>query len=310
MTRRGGDLRVELEELRRRAAAAFGRRRPLPGIGPPPGEGGAADASGILPGPFSGIKPPPEEGGAASDAAQPTGTLEALVPGAEAPGGGFYRVREDAAAIWPSADRFLAEYREALAGPFPPENRGLEELRLLAEAETGRVLWLDLETTGLSMAPLFLVGLMYEEGNRLVVDQLFARDYAEEAAVLLFAAETMARFDTLVTYNGLRFDVPFLAGRMAYTSLPFRPPRRHVDLLRVARRAVGRRTPNHRLQTLERHLLGMKRAGDVPGREIPGVYHEFVRTGDAGGIAGVILHNRLDLVTMLKLVTVFLSGCR
>ena len=70
---------------------------------------------------------------------------------------------------------------------------------------------------------------------------------------------------------------------------------------------VRRRTPNHRLQTLESFLCQRKRVGDVPGSEIPDVYHEFVRNGDARDIAAVFHHNRLDLLTMVQLVTIFLS---
>lgn len=260
------------------------------------------------------IAPPrgpwPREGGGKAAGAAPrlSGPIERLVPGEEAPDGGFWRVRKNAGAILPEAGRLVGEYRETIASA--AGECGAAGLGLLADTRPERVLWLDLETTGLSMTPLFLVGLMYVEGDELVIDQLFARDYTEEKAVLAFTADLMNRFDVLVTFNGRRFDVPFLAERMAFTGLPFAAPSRHVDLLPVARRTVGRRTPNHRLQTLERFLLGMKRIGDVPGREIPGVYHEYVRTGDAGGIAGVILHNRLDLVTMIRLVTFFFSGGR
>jgi uncharacterized protein YprB with RNaseH-like and TPR domain len=77
--------------------------------------------------------------------------------------------------------------------------------------------------------------------------------------------------------------------------------------LPLARSVVGGTTPNHRLQTLEMHFCKRKRVGDIAGAEIPGAYHEFVRTQDAKDMANVIHHNRLDLVTMLQLVTIFLS---
>ncbi|HEM46817.1 MAG TPA: hypothetical protein ENO23_07200, partial [Alphaproteobacteria bacterium] len=290
MTRkRTTDLRNELEELRRRAAAAFGRSRlrtapgsPAFGDGTPPADpageaapmdlGGWEPPAGVTIGPADEANGRPYDGEAAETPEAPprlSGPLERLVPGEEPPGGGFWRVREDAGAIWPEAGRLVSEYRETIASA--GMDCGAAELGLLAATRPERVLWLDLETTGLTMTPLFLVGLMYVEGDGLVVDQLFARDYTEERAVLAFTAELITRFDVLVTFNGRRFDVPFLVDRMAFTGLPFAAPSRHVDLLPVARRAVGRRTPNHRLQTLERFLLGMKRVGDVPGREIPGV---------------------------------------
>jgi hypothetical protein len=57
-----------------------------------------------------------------------------------------------------------------------------------------------------------------------------------------------------------------------------------------------------RLQTLERTLCGFEREGDVPGFEIPDRYFRYVRTGDARPLAGVLEHNRLDLLS-LALVT-------
>ena len=38
--------------------------------------------------------------------------------------------------------------------------------------------------------------------------------------------------------------------------------------------------------------------GDVPGWEIPARYFGFARTGDAAGLAAVLEHNRLDLVSL------------
>jgi uncharacterized protein YprB with RNaseH-like and TPR domain len=217
-------------------------------------------------------------------------------------------VLADAGTIWEDASQFHAEYLETLASPFVPEAKGLESLLVLKEVRPEEICYLDLETTGLSGVPLFLIGLLYTEKERLVVDQLFARDYTEEPAVLGFINHLMATYRVIVSFNGIHFDIPFVADRMRYSGIEFALPDRHVDLLPLARRMVRGRTPNHKLQTLEVYLLRRKRIGDVPGSEIPDVYHEFVRTGDAGGIAGIVHHNRLDLLTMLQLVTVFLTG--
>ena len=269
------DLKRELEVLKKRAEGAYRKGARIP-------------------------KSPPKA---------PSGPLAELVPGeqCEAGDGIFYRVAVPAESIWDDARQFHGEYLEALRSPFPPDAEALADLEALREARPEDICYLDLETTGLSMAPLFLVGLMYSSGDDLIVDQLFARDYTEERAVLVRTAETMKRFRLLVTFNGMRFDVPFLEERMVYAGLEFAGIPVHVDLLPVARRVLKKRTPNHKLQTLERYLCNRKRVGDVPGSEIPGVYHDYVRTRDAGGIAGVFHHNRLDLLTMLQLVTVFLS---
>ena len=35
------------------------------------------------------------------------------------------------------------------------------------------------------------------------------------------------------------------------------------------------------MQTLEQAICGRRRRGDIPGRDIPLAYHDFVRSGDA-----------------------------
>ena len=278
------DLKRELEALRAKAEGVFRHERRLPGI----------HASA-------------EKGEAFVALADAVAGVEV-----EHAGGNFYRVLTPASAVWPDAEDFYREYLETLGSPdFPPPGAAaaaLEALRPLSTTKPERVCYLDIETTGLSMSPLFLVGLMYAEGESLVVDQLFARDYSEEETVLRFLVEIAPRFEILVTFNGITFDVPFIQERMTVSRISFVPPPLHIDLLPLARAVVGRRTPNHRLQTLERHFCKRKRIGDIAGAEIPDAYHDFVRTGNAKDIANIIHHNRLDLVTMLQLVTVFLAG--
>ncbi len=284
------DIKRELDELKRKAEGAFSRHRVA----------GLSGRSG--PRGFAGT----------GRTADPVDLFEA-VPGEVTPfgGGAFYRVLTGAENVWPDADAFHREYLETLGNPFFPEGGGFAALAPLKAARPERICYLDIETTGLRMSPLFLVGLMYtsarESGARLVVDQLFARDYSEEETVLGFLAELLPRFDVLVTFNGISFDMPYIQERVTVHRLALAAPPTHIDLLLVARAVVKDRTPNHRLQTLEAHFCGRKRVGDIPGAEIPQAYHDFVRTRDAKDMANVIHHNRLDLVTMLQLVTVFLS---
>jgi hypothetical protein len=61
---------------------------------------------------------------------------------------------------------------------------------------------------------------------------------------------------------------------------------------------------------LERHVLGVRRAGDVPGAEIPERYFQFVRSGDARPLAPVLEHNRLDLLSLAGLTARLLDLVR
>jgi hypothetical protein len=50
-----------------------------------------------------------------------------------------------------------------------------------------------------------------------------------------------------------------------------------------------------RLRTVETDLLGVSRAGDVEGWEIPGIYLDVLRGGPVAPLAGVVIHNEKDV---------------
>lgn len=166
------------------------------------------------------------------------------------------------------------------------------------------IVFLDLETTGLAHAPLFLIGAMGWEDDDLVVRQYLARDYAEEPTATRLFLEHAAEKRLLVSFNGKSFDVPYLRSRAIANAVPFTLKPAHFDLLHESRRAWRRTLPNCRLQTLEQCICGHpKRLGDIPGALIPDAYHAFVRTRNAIQMVQIIQHNLLDLITLAELIT-------
>jgi uncharacterized protein YprB with RNaseH-like and TPR domain len=173
-----------------------------------------------------------------------------------------------------------------------------------------RLVYLDTETTGLAGGTgtcAFLIGIGTLEGMQFVVRQFFLRDYPEEKAILHALAEILAGFDGLVTYNGKTFDVPLLETRFALARLksPF-GRLLHLDALHPSRRLWRLRLESCKLTDLESAVLGIEREGDVAGSEIPGIYFDYLRTGDARGLQPVFYHNALDIMT-LAAVTVELA---
>jgi len=173
-----------------------------------------------------------------------------------------------------------------------------DELAALAAHGAAGAAFFDLETCGLSNAPVFLAGTMHWNGDDFVVRQYFARDYAEEAALVDELARYLAGFETVISYNGKSYDVPTLADRAALHHVPFTRPAPHVDHVHHARRRWTGILPNCRLVTLEEHVCGRRRVGDVPGSEIPELYHDFVKYGAAHRLIPVFHHNLLDVITM------------
>lgn len=176
--------------------------------------------------------------------------------------------------------------------------------RILAEGPllTGDCILVDIETGGFAGTPVFLVGLLDLAAEPLVVEQWLTRDYPEEEAVVRLAAERLATRAIWISFNGKSFDEPFLRDRAAAYRVPFPSPRLHLDILHAARRAWRSRLPDCRLATLERYILGVTRAADVAGTDVPDLFHHFLRTGRAAPLRLVLEHNRQDLVTSLQLL--------
>jgi uncharacterized protein YprB with RNaseH-like and TPR domain len=172
------------------------------------------------------------------------------------------------------------------------------DLAALCALGLEHALFLDLETGGLSSSPVFLAGTMHWNGSDFLLRQYFARHYGEEATLLAALAEAARGFEFLVTFNGKSYDVPFLRDRGHVHRVGIGFPPRHLDLLHPARRRWKMELPDCRLQTLEYRVCRRRRVGDVPGEEVPGLYHDFVRHGDPYRLVPVFHHNLLDVITM------------
>ena len=216
----------------------------------------------------------------------------------------------------------------AVADTLPPEDGWWSRLPMLngppAAPRDGRMLFIDLETTGLAGGAgtyAFLVGCAWYQDGSLRIRQFFLSSFAAERVLLEAVAEIAQSCGAVVTYNGKSFDLPLMETRFVLHRLetPFAGVP-HVDMLHPARRlwrqddgdvslerdgTVGPVPQNPRsgeggcrLSALEETLCGHVREGDVPGFQIPARYFHFVRTGDARGLAAVMEHNRLDLVSL------------
>ncbi len=173
--------------------------------------------------------------------------------------------------------------------------------------------FVDIETTGLSGGAGtlgFLIGLGTFEQEGFLLRQYFLRDPEEEPAALHALRSDLKGVEGIVTFNGRSFDVPIIESRYTIAlrdrwRLSTRP---HLDLLYPSRRLWNRTLINCRLGTLERQVLQVERTEeDVPGELIPGMYLDYLRTGDASDMTRVIYHNAIDILSLVGLSSVVLS---
>lgn len=221
----------------------------------------------------------------------------------QAPAGpGYYLIEKPACDLEPNAPEIHSGFLRLTGYP-----DGEAVIRIASTCKSERitpeeVLFLDLETTGLGMTPVFLVGTMECTAEGFAFKQYLARDYDEEASIVAAISERLKTTRMLVTFNGKTFDVPFLKNRATATRLELSPIQYHLDLLHEARRIYRGKMPDCKLQTLEKYVCGRSREDDIPGAEIPKAYHDFVRTGNANKMGLILLHNLYDLLTMADLM--------
>jgi uncharacterized protein YprB with RNaseH-like and TPR domain len=177
----------------------------------------------------------------------------------------------------------------------------------IAEMPISKFAFLDTETSGMAGGTgtyAFLVGAARFVDGKFVLQQFFLRDPAEEPAMLEALIQFLAPCEALVTFNGKAFDAPLLATRYSLHRIPV-PFKNyaHLDLLPLARRLWRDRLPSRALKYLEEHVLSFARTSEeVPGYEIPWLYFDYLRTGDARPLAGVFYHNAMDVVAMAALL--------
>ncbi len=172
----------------------------------------------------------------------------------------------------------------------PNQSANTELLARLAEPE--KVLFLDIETTGLSRYydQVTLVGYASNGEYRVHV----AGDSPSELK------DALASASTLVTFNGTLFDIPFL--KQTFDGLVL--PRQHIDLRYVAKRAgfTGGQ------KAIERELGIECRYGleGIDGAMAVLLWHRYLR-GEMSALQTLVSYNVADILGMCGLLDEFIE---
>jgi uncharacterized protein YprB with RNaseH-like and TPR domain/predicted nuclease with RNAse H fold/dephospho-CoA kinase len=191
----------------------------------------------------------------------------------------------------PFADEHLVtSARPRPNGPLPQKRRRTDKsfARILAALEEpNRVLFLDVETTGLSRYydDVTLVGWLLDGVYRVHVA-------GDDPGFLL---SDLGSASALVTFNGTLFDLGFL--EKTFTGLVL--PSVHADLRYLAKRvglAGGQKA-------IEKQIGIFIRAGvnDIDGPEAALLWHRYLR-GDKQSLRRLIEYNRCDVVAMREIL--------
>jgi uncharacterized protein YprB with RNaseH-like and TPR domain len=169
----------------------------------------------------------------------------------------------------------------------------------------------DIETTGLgaSHAKIILGGLLTPWAGGVRVRQFFAEGAHEEADLLTLYTDALAETDVLFSYNGDRFDIPFVNERLARRRRsPAFDDCLSIDMYRVVRNhsELGGMLPNLKQKTVEDYLgLWRERTDRITGADSVRLYYEYTAAKAPELLRCILLHNSDDLLQLARVLRVF-----
>lgn len=172
------------------------------------------------------------------------------------------------------------------------------------------ILFFDIETTGFSREfhMIYLIGAAACYNGRWRLLQWFAQEPQEEPEVIRAFLDFSKDYDTLIHFNGQRFDLPFTEARARSLQIPWTLEfNESIDLMNLIRPYKSLcRLENCRQKSVEQ-LLGLSgREDTMSGGELIPVYHHYVHKKDSRSLDLLLLHNADDVRGMTGLTRVAL----
>jgi uncharacterized protein YprB with RNaseH-like and TPR domain len=150
--------------------------------------------------------------------------------------------------------------------------------------------YLDIETTGLSSyaSELTVIGIHVENGRDDVV-QLIGDEISRSGII-----GAIRNVGTLYTYNGSRFDLPFIREKLNVDLTEYCP---HTDLMYPC----WQKNLKGGLKAVERQLGIERKLTDVDGWVAVQLWHDYKSNGCIRSLNKLLEYNREDVLNLKKL---------
>jgi uncharacterized protein YprB with RNaseH-like and TPR domain len=157
--------------------------------------------------------------------------------------------------------------------------------------KSSREAYLDIETTGLSAASgaITVVGIYLCNGNETKFAQLVGRQVTPESLL-----EALAGIDIIYTYNGSRFDLPFIHARLGVN---LEEEFAHRDLMYDCWRC----NLKGGFKVVERQLGISRELVGVDGRAAVRLWWRYVDSFDLEALDTLLAYNKEDVVNLKAL---------
>lgn len=188
--------------------------------------------------------------------------------------------------------------------------------RLIADTFTEHSVFFDIETTGFSPSntSIYLIGCARRSGYQIILEQFFAESPAEEEQIITSFLSVIKNCSTILTYNGVGFDVPYLKAKCDLYGLgeDF-SKKEYIDFYKIASSLKFLlKLSNYKQKSLEA-FLSVRREDVLNGGELINVYKAYVRRPSEEKMLLLKRHNYEDVMGMIGLIPLlgyssFLNG--
>jgi uncharacterized protein YprB with RNaseH-like and TPR domain len=186
-----------------------------------------------------------------------------------------------------------------------PDDHIAESLHIALGCRPDEILFIDIETTGLSpkTADLYLIGVSYRQGNTWHIVQFMAESIDHEKEILINFQTLLKDFKYVVHFNGNRFDIPFLQEKFSKYGLndAFENVESFDLYKKISPYKLQLGLPDCKQKTIELYL-GIDRKDKYDGGKLIPVYKEFVEDKDPEKLRLLLLHNFEDVKGMFELL--------
>lgn len=166
-------------------------------------------------------------------------------------------------------------------------------------------IFFDIETTGFSPAhtTCYLIGCARKNGSSVTVDQFFAESAEEEELIIRSFLDLIEPYQTIISFNGIGFDIPYLKAKCTQYSLDekFRSFQ-YIDIFKlISKMKFLFKLENYKQKTVE-SFLGITRTDQYTGGDLINIYQEYVKFPDSKSRSLLLLHNYEDVLGMTDLI--------
>lgn len=174
-------------------------------------------------------------------------------------------------------------------------------------------IFFDIETTGFSpnKSIVYMIGCARKKGKYICIDQFFAEKPSEEKLIISAFIEILKKYNTIISFNGVGFDIPFLKAKCdTYSIMENFTNYNYLDIYKTISpiKALLKLT-NYKQKNIE-IFLGLVRDDKFSGGELINIYYDYVNLTDNADSKKeelfdiLCLHNYEDVLGMMELLPI------